>query len=195
MPSEGITPTQARAQSPGPDLGSRLLQPHSPVVTAGERWVRTSLESTLSLWKVLINRKGKKEWFSQSILQRVLYFLDTGQRLPGTDQHWSSKLSHSHPTPVSFPALEKCKRTGWCSYHPWGWILLHTEKDECMKMFATTLFTIAKAWKHPKSVITGEWVKTKKKSMLHPRGDSMQLLIVVLKSVSNVRKRLANNIE
>ena len=33
-------------------------------------------------------------------------------------------------------------------------------RDTCAPMFITALFTIAKAWKHPKCPSTNEWIKT-----------------------------------
>ena len=35
-----------------------------------------------------------------------------------------------------------------------------TEKDMCIPLFITALFTIARIWKQPRCPLTGEWMKT-----------------------------------
>ena len=35
-----------------------------------------------------------------------------------------------------------------------------TEKNTCIALFITALFTIARIWKQPRCPLTGEWMKT-----------------------------------
>ena len=35
------------------------------------------------------------------------------------------------------------------------------QQDTCTSMFILALFTIAKTWKHPKSLLTYKWIKKK----------------------------------
>lgn len=90
-------------------LGSQLLHPYSPVLTARGWRVHGGLESTLISWNVSFNWEHRTEWFSQRILQGFLYSLVTEQRLPGIDGRWFSTLS-TQPTPNLFHCFGKVQK-------------------------------------------------------------------------------------
>ena len=75
------------------------------------------------------------------------------------------------------------------------------KKDTCTRMFIAALFTIAKIWKHPKCLLTDEWIKKmwyiytmeyysaiKKNEIMPFEATWMELETLILREVSQKEK-------